>query len=266
MSWSLFKTNIRNNRVIWIIMTAVFCMYLGIIPSMYDPEGAQALQDMLKMMPEGLVNALGFSELGATLLEFVTNYLYGFLVFLVPMVISIAVNHSLIASHVDKGSMAYLLSTPNSRLKIARTQALFSLTAITAFFFVITTFGVLITQSIFPGELDVGKFVAVNLYALIMYFAIGGLGFFASCIASENKHSLGIGIGLPLAFLVLQMLGGVGERFSWVGNLSLYALFDPNKLIEGSSFAYMGMALLALIALVLYVGGILIFNKRDLHV
>ncbi|MGD9676989.1 MAG: hypothetical protein AB7V16_01325 [Vulcanibacillus sp.] len=38
-------------------------------------------------------------------------------------------------------------------------------------------------------------------------------------------------------FLILQMLGDAGEKLNWIGNLSLYSLFDANKLFEGSSFA-----------------------------
>ncbi|MTI94435.1 MAG: ABC transporter permease [Firmicutes bacterium] len=266
MSWTLFKANIKTNRVIWIIMTVIFVFYFAIMVSMFDPAGAEAMEDMLSMMPEAMVKALGMDTMGTTLLTFLNGYMYGFLVLLFPMVISIVVNHRLMASHVDKGSMAYLLATPNSRIRIARTQALFSVASATAFFFVATILGILISQSMFPGELEVGKFILVNFYALLMYFAIGGIGFFASSIADESKTSLGLGMGLPIAFLVLQMLGGVGEDFSWVGNLSMYALFDPNKLVAGESFAWLGMAAFVVIALTLYTAGIVIFNKRDLHV
>lgn len=264
MSWTLFKANLKTNRFIWILMTVIFCFYGAMIISMFDPNGVDALKDMLEMMPESLINALGFSAIASTLLTFISGYLYGFLVLLFPMVASIVINHRLIASHVDKGSMAYLLSTPNSRVKIAKTQALFSLTSITALFTIFTLFIIAISQSMFPGELEIGKFILINLYALLMYFSIGGIGFFASCISNESKYSLGLGVGLPVGFLVLQMLGGIGESLSWIGNLSLYALFNPNRLIEGDGFAYMGMGIFALLAVALYAGGISIFNKRDL--
>lgn len=145
------------------------------------------------------------------------------------------INHRIIASHVDKGSMAYLLSTPNSRVKIAFTQAVSGLASITLFFIVTTSFAIVVSEVMFPGLLETGKFIMLNIYALLMYYAIGGIGFFASCIANESKLSLSIGVGVPVTFLVLQMLGNAGEKFSWLKNLSLYTLFNPNKLIEGSS-------------------------------
>lgn len=266
MSWTLFKANIKNNRLIWIIMTVIFSFYLAMIISMFDPDGADALNEMLKTMPEGLIKALGFGDMGTTLLTFITGYIYGFLVLLFPMVVSIVINHRIIGSLIDKGSMAFLLSTPNSRVKIAVTQALFSIFSITMLFLISTGFSMLISEIMFPGMLETGTFVLINVYALMMYYAIGGIGFLASCISTESKYSLGIGIGLPVGFLILQMLGSAGDKLSWIKNFSLYTLFDPLRLIEGDSFAFIGMAVFFLLAIVLYGTGIAVFSKRDLSV
>ncbi len=266
MTWALFKANIKANRTIWIIMTIIFFFYFSIMVSMFDPEGMEAWDDMLAMMPEGFLNAVGWDMIGTTLLDVLATSMYGFLIYLFPLVISIVVNHRLMANHIDKGSMAFLLATPNSRIKIAATQAAFSLASITVFFFLVAVLGTLIAEAMFPGELETGKFILLNFYALLLYYAIGGIGFFASCIASESKHSLGVGIGLPAAFLVLQMLGNSGDQISWISNLSLFNLFSPEKLVEGSSFIWYGMIAFVILATALYGGGIAIFNKRDLHV
>ena len=247
MSWPLFKSNIKTNRTIWIIMTLIYIFYFSTTGSVYDPQGSQMLDDMLKMMPKELIDAFGFSSIGTTLLTMLISFMYGMLLFMFPLIISIVVNHRILAKHIDRGSMAYLLCTTNSRKKIALTQAMFSLASITAFFAVISVFGILICEGMFPGELDIGKFIFLNFYALLMYFAIGGIGFFASCIATESKHSLGLGIGIPVGFLVLQMLGNSTNK-KWIGNLSMYALFDPNRLVEGDSFIYIGMIAFILIA------------------
>lgn len=267
MSLPLFISNIKNNRMIWIIMLVVYSFYFSIMISMYDPEGLEAWENMLGMMPEGFLRVVGWDMMGTSLIAVLGTSLYGFLIYLFPMVVSIVVNHRLIASHVDNGSMAYLLSTPNSRRTIATTQAVFSLTSIALYFTIITGVGIAFSEMMFPGHLDIGTFVILNLYAIIQYFAIGGIGFFASAIAHEAKHSLAIGIGLPIGFLVLEMLGNSNPDLNWIGNLSLFALFDPQKLIDGNtSFVALSMAALFVIAALLYGMGITWFNRRDLHI
>lgn len=266
MSWALFKANIRDNRTLWIIMTAVFSMYMVMIMAMFDPNAASQFAGMLDTLPEAMRNAFGFDRIGQSLISFVAASLYGFLVFLFPMVISVVVNHKLIAAPVDKGSMAYLLATPNTRKKIALTQVAFSLVHITLLFVTVTAVGILFSQAMFPGHLNIGQFIMVNVYALILYYALGGIGFLASCMATESKHSLSFGLGLPVTFLILQLLGNAGDKFSWVGKLSLYYLFDPIRLLNGDSFAYLGMAVFAVLALALYTAGVTHFDRRDLHV
>lgn len=96
-----------------------------------------------------------------------------------------------------------------------------------------------------------------------MYYTINCICFLASCLANESKYSLGLGAGLPITFVLLQMLGDTGEKLNWVGNLSLFALFDPERLFAGDSFAYVGMGIFAGLAAVLYALGIIFFNKKD---
>ena len=71
----------------------------GTLEELDEPAvGAEKMEEMIKMLPEGMVNALGMDQVGTTLLTFLSGYMYGFLLLLFPMVISIVVNHGLIAS------------------------------------------------------------------------------------------------------------------------------------------------------------------------
>ncbi len=266
MNRALLRLNIKNNRFLWSIMTLVFCFYLAIIMVMYNPTTTDALDDMLEMLPQALVRAMNFQNVGASLLTFIAGYIYGFLIFMFPMVLSIVVNHRLVGSLVDKGSLAFLLATPHSRNKLAQSQALFSLLSITGLFTVSSIFSLIYAAILFPGQLEIGKFILLNLYALSMYYAIGGIGFLSSCLASEGKNSLALGIGIPMTFLVLQMLGSVSDQYAWIGNLSLYALFDPDKLIAGDPFVYTAMGVFLLLAILLYTSGIFVFKKRNFYV
>ena len=127
----LLKATIKQNYIIFLIIVAVLMLYLPIIITMYDPATQDSLNEVLEMLPQGLLAAMGFSNIGADLIDFIGSYYYGFLILLLPMIYTIVVCNRCVASHVDKGSMAYLLSTPNTRSKIARTQALFIIVSIT---------------------------------------------------------------------------------------------------------------------------------------
>lgn len=266
MIWSLFKYNIKNNRSLWLILVMVMLMYYIIIMSMFDPENIEALNNMLALFPEELIKAMGFNNLGTTLLTFISGYIYGFLIFLFPMIITVVVNHKLVASLVDKGSMAYLVSGPYTRLEIILTQVLTSIFSIVLFFSVTTLVTILTSELMFPKELDIGTYLYLNFYTIVLYLAISSISFFASAIANDSKLSLSIGVGVPVSFLAIQMLSGVGDNFKWLENLTMYSLFNPELLIQGDSFVLVGMISLAIISVVLYSLGTFVFIKKNLYI
>lgn len=259
----LFKATLKQNYIVFIIILAVLMLYLPIIIEMFDPSTQETLDEMFKVLPQGLVAALGFSKAGTTLLGFVASYFYGFLIFLLPMIYVIIVANRSIASHVDKGSMAYLLSTPNTRGKIARTQAGFLLISITLLIGIVTLVGILVSEMFFPNELDTKGFLLLNLNTLLLYFALTGIGFFASCLFDDTKNSLALGAGLPVAFLVIQMLSNTGESVEFLKYFTLFTLLDPDKIISGEGYV-INFIILTVLAIILYASGLFVFKKRDL--
>jgi len=259
----LFKATLKQNYIVFIIILAVLMLYLPIIIEMFDPSTQETLDEMFKVLPQGLVAALGFSKAGTTSLGFVASYFYGFLIFLLPMIYVIIVANRSIASHVDKGSMAYLLSTPNTRGKIARTQAGFLLISITLLIGIVTIVGILVSEMFFPNELDTIGFLLLNLNTLLLYFALTGIGFFASCLFDDTKNSLALGAGLPVAFLVVQMLSNTGESVEFLKYFTLFTLLDPDKIISGEGYV-INFVILTVLAIILYASGLFVFKKRDL--
>lgn len=259
----LLKATIKQNYIIFLIIVAVLMLYLPIIITMYDPATQDSLNEVLEMLPQGLLAAMGFSNIGADLIDFIGSYYYGFLILLLPMIYTIVVCNRCVASHVDKGSMAYLLSTPNTRSKIARTQALFIIVSITIMLGIVTLVGIVLSNASFPEQLDVKTFLLLNLGALLLYYAVTGIGFFASCIFNDTKNSLMVGAGLPVVFLVIQMISDIGEKTSFLKYFSLFTLFDSDEIVSGGVFVPQFITL-SVIAVLMYGLGMYLFKKRDL--
>lgn len=263
LSKPLLKASIKLNYIIFLIILAVLMVYLPIIISMYNPQTQDSLNEILKTLPAELVSAMGFGEAGGTLIEFVASYFYGFLILLLPMIYAIVVANRSISSHVDKGSMAYLLSTPNKRLKIAATQSFFLAFSVTLLIVFVTVVGIALSGILFPGELNIPRFILLNVGVLLLYYALTGIGFFASCFFNDTKNSLAIGAGIPVAFLVLQMISNTGDATRFLKYFTIYTLFDPNKLVHGEAVILQLIAL-GVIAVVTYCAGFYVFHKRDL--
>lgn len=263
ISMPLLKREIKANYKLFIIFAAVLTMYISVIIPMFDPEIGNTLAEFEKAMPE-MMAAFGMNNPGTTLIEFMNSYLFGFLFIVFPMIFEIIIANKLIARYVDKGSMAYLLATPNKRSKIAVTQGVFLLLAIGALVLFITVASITSSQIYFPGDLDINKFLLMIFGLYCLHIAISGLGFFASSISNDTKLSYSISAGIPIGFFIIQLLGNMGGKLENFKYFTIFSLYDTNKLINGeASGTYMILILLG-IGILLYIIGILRFSKRDL--
>lgn len=263
MNFTLLKATLKANWIIGVIIFAAMFMYLAVIISMFDPETMEGLIAMVEALPRELVAAMNFDLIGTTLTHFLASYYYGFLIIMFPMIYCIIVANRLVAKHVDSGSMAYLLSTPNSRVTIIVTQALYMLGSVTDLFILITASGLLLSHIMFPGQLDVGGFLLLNLVSLLLFYALSGICFLCSSVFDDTKYSLAFGAGIPLFFFFVNMLANVSNQYSWLAYLSLFSLLNPADLLAGTYTAWI-FIIPIIIALATYTGAVTIFNRRSL--
>ena len=153
MNRTLFAKELRANLFVSLIIAAVLAMYIGVIVSMYDPELGESLDAMMQSMPE-MFAAFGMSVQATTLIDFMLNYLYGFLLTIFILVLILIVANKLMVRYLDRGAMAYLLATPNSRTRIALTMVGVMVTILVALMAVVTSLEAGFAEALFPGELD----------------------------------------------------------------------------------------------------------------
>ena len=184
MNGVLFRRSARSLWKTWVVFAAVLSLYVSMITAMFDPKLNATLDEIVTAMPQ-LMNMVGMQAGSSSLGGFLINYLYGFLLLLLPLVFSILAANRLVARWVDTGSMAYLLVSPNTRARVARTQALVLIAGGTLLTAYCTALAVGCAAAMFPGELDVPAYLVVNAGLLCLHLALGGFCFFASCLFNE---------------------------------------------------------------------------------
>lgn len=265
ISFALLKRDMATGVKPFIIIFAVLCLYTTVIIYMFNPELASMLSDYQKALPE-MMAAVGMTGVAANLLEWIKIYLYGFLMILFPLIFIIILVNKLVASYIDNGSMASLLATPNSRGKIIRTQLLALIIWITLLIICITGVGIATCEILFPGDLDITKYILLNGASLLLQLAVGSIAFFAACLCTEAKHYYMIGAGLPILFFLFQMLANMGEKTEWMKYCTLYTLFPAEQIVAGDSEAALYCIALAGIVVVLAVISHIHFCRRDICV
>lgn len=266
MSQVLFKVNIKSNWPIFLFVTCMLLLYTTVSIVMFDPINAETMQAMLGVMPEGMVKAFGFDGLGTELTGYLGNYLYGFIFLVFPMIYTVLISNKLIAKHVDSGSMTYLLTTPYSRIVIARTQAIFLATSTFLILLINVLVGVVMSELAFKGMLEIGPYLSLNVITFLCILLISSIGFFFSCLFNDTKNSLAFGTAIPVIFVVLKMVSGISEKLSLLKYFTVYSLVDVDKILAGGKYPIIVSFILSIVALVIYTVSIKMFDKRSLSI
>lgn len=263
LSLTLLKMNLKKNYMLMIVFSAVLVMYMAVMVWMFNPDDIEQLMSMLDLFPADLMKAMGFSSLITDFTSYLASWLYGLLMFGFPMVYCILLSNRLVARMVDNNSFAYLLSTPNSRSKIILTQGAYAILSLLALFVVLFGTGVFFSALILPGLLDVPAFFQLNVTTFLLNLLVMMICFFASCLFNDSRSALGVGSAIPIAFLLMNMLGGASEQAEILQRLSIYGLYDPVDLVQGKSVWFCNLGY-TLAALLLFGGSVLVFRKKQL--
>lgn len=253
----LLKQTIKSNFKLFAIITGVLCLLITIIMSVFVPTTIEDIKNASAAAP---INPLGDVS---SLIAFIANQFYGMMAIVFPMIYLIIVGNKLVAGQVDKGSMAYNLSTPTTRTQITSTSAFYLVGSLAVMFALISAFGVSVAAIVQPGVLDYTGFLILTLGCFLLQFAISGISFFASCVFNNSGKSLSIGAGIPLLFFALKLVSGMSDKLEFLKYFSLNTLFDTKAIMDGQGYALKLLILLA-IGVVLYIIGINGFKKKDL--
>jgi ABC-2 type transport system permease protein len=124
----LLIQTIKSNFKLFLIFTALVCGLITIIMTVFTPSTMESINSSSQNLP--------FNPLGdiSTLIKFLSNQYFGMFALIFSMIYLIIVGNRMIAGQVDKGNMAYNLSTPVTRTQIISTYALFLAASLTLMF------------------------------------------------------------------------------------------------------------------------------------
>lgn len=232
---------------------------------MYNPEDMNKLLSMFELFPAEMMKALGFAEVFTDMTGYLASWLYGLLMIGFPMVYSIILGNRLIAKTVDSGSIACLLTTTKSRVVIIVTKWIYGYGSIIILFGLLFICNVGFCLLTYPDYFNIGAFFRLNITIVLVNLLVLSIVLFFSSVFNETKFSLAFGAGIPITFLLINMLAGGNSNLEFLKYFSIFGWYSPLAIINGESYLLVNCIYLILIVL-LTVFGILIFRNKRLPI
>ena len=276
MMTSLFNTAIwkrtwGDQRVLVLSLAALWVAFPWIYISLSAQIQMSAFQDvLLRAIPQEWQKLSGvpFSEVathtGRVALAFIDP-----VVVLAATVWGITRGSDAVSGQLERGTMEMVLAAPVGRVAVFLTQAL--ATTLAALLLAgVLLLGVTTAVAFGPwaGEVEPVRFVpaAANVFGLMVCMA--GI---TACVSAADSHrwrTIGILCGFYVFSILAKLVGRMSESLSWVGYLSVFNAYEPQRLVFGGYESWQLLArydgVLVGIGLAAYVLGAVIFARRDL--
>jgi len=149
-SKTIFKQTIKSNIRLWMIFTAILSIISCLIIAIFNPSTMDQILSLMERLVEDPAIMARISA-NFSLLNMLSMQFYIGMGTLLPLIYLIITANALIASQVDRGSMAYILSTPIKRTTVVITQAIYLVAALFIMFVVLAVSGMVTAEATHGG-------------------------------------------------------------------------------------------------------------------
>lgn len=263
MNYTLFRYSYKRAFPLFLLFTILMCLYAFAVVRMYDPVFGAALQALAQAMPQTMT-VLGMTGYGNTFTAFITNYLYGMPMLALPTVFTILLSVQLVARHVSRGTMSYLLASPNSRKCITTTQRNVLILDLFLMLAICCGVTIILCEYFYPNELAIRHLLLLTACIFALQLAFAGMCFFFSCKCHSSGYALTLNAALCILFYTIRLLANLGGPLAFLRYATPYTLLDPAGILQSDLHACLRPLILVAIAIVLFALAGRSFRKRTL--
>lgn len=258
LRWALRQQ--RRALVLWSIAVAAVS---GIYASFYDVIDAEEMDSLIGTMPDGLVAALGYDQIGSAA-GFLESTVYGLLGPILLLVFSISFSARILAGVEEDGSLELELSSAVSRRRVLVERYAAVVVELAVLVLVIS---MVVTGLVVVLDMDVtfGGLAAVGIGLFLLVLAIASIAFAAGAATGRRAVGLAAGAAVGVVGYIANALAPLLDDGRWLELVSPFAWYlggDPlNAGIDPAGFG----ALVAVTVVAVAVA-VVLFDRRDLGV
>jgi len=263
MSKPLFLNLMKKNLPLWGVFTGILVFYLVVIVFTF---GIPEVRDSFAII--GI-------EVGTdiTLMDYTAMGFFGTVMFMFPPIFFIMLAYKLVYKPIDSNSLSSFLSTPISRKKYILTTGVLYLVAIFAMFLITWLLGI-ISVGLFPmafPDVEIGSYSFIHYTNMVFTLflatmAVASISFLFSCIGHGKKFGLALLIGLPIVFILIQMLGSMAG-LDFLLHFTPLGWIDAMELNSGTASLWWLFSLIYIaITGTLFFLALKLFNKKQLSI
>ncbi len=263
---NIIKQRLKEQRNSVLIYILSLMGYAVLMISMFPTLQKMDLQALIANYPEEIARFFGDSGMLSygTIEGFLSmEFLSLFFILIISFYIGSSAG-SAIAGQIEKKTMDFNLSQPISRTKMVLSEAV-TATFYSALITILISSVILLLCKILDIAISTQGLGAFTLVATLFIWAIYGIGiFFSSFLKSKISVTL-LTVGFTMGSYIFLSLTRIIDKLKDLDILSIFYLYNPEKILKTGSVQVYHLEILFGIFLVGLIGSIVIFNAKDIQ-
>lgn len=264
LRWPVLRHGLRERRKSLLWWSIGVAVYIGIIAAVWPSiQSAPGLAELESQLPEVLLQLMGAENYSmSTGAGFISGELFGFMIPIFVLVLTIGAGAAAIAGEEDRGVLDLVLSHPISRRSVFRQSA--ALCALDAIIFgVVIVISLMVASPIVDLGLSFFNVLGAATGIVLLGIVFGWLSLAIGAATGSRPLALGISGAAGALFYLASSLSGIVD---WLRNSKWFSPFwwatDNAPLVNG--FIWWHALVLLAAGLVVCVFGASAFARRNL--
>ena len=256
------RRRLRGTLLLSGSLLAFAALVIGLFPSIR--ESGVDFQEYVESFPPEVQRAFLGEVTNFTRIEgYLAVELYQWLWLLVLGVYFAYAAASLVAGELESGSIDLLQTNPISRTRVVVGKFL-ALVPVVVAVNAVTMLGTYVGVGFIGESVELWRLFLLHALSVLYLLACGALGLLASVVFDSVRRAQTVGIGAVFAMFLVDTLT-LETDYEWLGDPAFSRYYHPTELLVSGDVDWGGVAVLAVVVVLLVVLSAEYYERRDLE-
>ncbi len=245
----------------WYGLIAVLYIVLILAYYPYFHSNTATVSKLLTSYPKALTQMFGVTDIG-TYSGFLGSEIFNVVWPVLMAAFAIAAGSAVVAREIEDGTVELWLSVPAGRVRLLGGKLL-GLAAATLLLVAVSLAPVVLAAPLVGAQVSAAGAAAMGVVMAGFMLTVAGYSVLFSAFSSDRGRAAGIAGGLTLAFYLAWVVSRISDSWSWLGKLSIFSAYDPQRALATGTVDVPQLGALAAVIALCVIVALAGFRRRD---
>lgn len=261
----IFLRELKRNRKAFITWTASLVaanvMMLMFFP--YFDIQMNALDEMLKQMPEGMISAMNLDIIDFTKILSYFSYVFQYIM-LFSAIYAMQFGAGILSREESERTVEFLMAKPIKRSEVVASKMLCLLGYFALFNIIFVVADYLTIIAITNQSFSIEAFMLMHLGQLLLQLVFAAIGLLISVFVVKAAIILPLSIGVVLGTYFISIASGVSEKLANLKYITPFEYVTPADIMRATSIEPVYLIIICAVTIVSIAGTYVFYNRKDI--